>query len=247
MKDWQVAISGGSQGIGKACAAALADGGVTNHLIGRRREPLEHVATRIKGHAYPADITDSAALAQVFEQIATRSNGRLDGLIINAARYGMKPLSDVEPAEFRAYLETNVIASLELVRLARPLLERGSGKSIVMVSSTLAWRPVPGTGVYAASKAALNSLTQCLALELAPLGIRVNAVLPGVVDTPIHEPQGGSDPTRTEKMRQLAPLHPLGRVGQATDVARLIEFLISPRSAWMTGARIPVDGGISIA
>ncbi len=247
MRDWHVAISGGSQGIGFATAQALATDGMNVHLMARRELPLRSAAEAVGGNAYACDISKIDQIQTVFEDISLNTSGRLDGLVVNAAKYGMGAALDTSPATFRAYLELNLVASLELVKHALPLLRNGQGKSIVMVSSTLALKPVPGTAIYAASKAALDSLTMSLALELASEGIRVNAVLPGVVNTPIHEPQNENEPSRAEKMKILSPLHPLGRVGSPDDIAAAIKFLISPASSWMTGVRVPVDGGISIA
>ncbi|MCB1043006.1 MAG: SDR family oxidoreductase [Acidobacteria bacterium] len=247
MQDWHIAITGGSKGIGAATANTLARQAVHLHLMARNQPKLDEFSRSLNAKAYSIDLAKPEQIAHVMRSIGESSGGRLDGLVINAAKYGMSSYQDLTPEMFRAYLDTNLVASLELVRCAAPLLKAGQGKSIVMVSSTLALRPVPGTAAYAASKAGLNNLVRCLALELAAESIRVNAVLPGVVDTEIHDPQRVSDPSRSEKMTQLAPLHPLGRVGTAQDVANMIEFLLSPKSSWMTGSCITVDGGISVA
>ena len=110
---------------------------------------------------------------------------------------------------------------------------------MVNVSSTLAEKAIPGMAAYNASKAALNQLTRSLALEWAPT-VRVNAVMPAVVDTPIHALRGMSP----EQVQEMDGIHPLGRIGQPEDVASLIVFLLSDASSWMTGAVIPVDGGV---
>lgn len=123
----------------------------------------------------------------------------------------------------------------------------GQGKSVVLVSSTLSHRPLGVSAVYSATKSAGDSLMKSLALAYADRGLRFNSVLPGVVDTAIHEPQKPGDPSRAEKMAQVANLHPLGRVGKPEEIANMIVHLLGPAAAWTTGAMIPVDGGISLA
>jgi NAD(P)-dependent dehydrogenase (short-subunit alcohol dehydrogenase family) len=110
---------------------------------------------------------------------------------------------------------------------------------VVNVSSTLAEKPIPGMAAYNASKAALNQLTRSLALEWAP-AIRVNAIMPGVVDTPIHADRGLTE----DQVHSMDRFHPLQRIGTPSDVASLILFLLSDASSWITGAVIPIDGGM---
>ena len=110
---------------------------------------------------------------------------------------------------------------------------------MVNVSSTLAERAIPGMAAYNSSKAALNQLTRSIALEWAP-AIRVNAVMPAVVDTPIQSSRG----ITPDQVRDMGRMHPLGRVGRPGDVADLIVFLLSERASWMTGAVVPIDGGM---
>ena len=118
-------------------------------------------------------------------------------------------------------------------------MHKGELPAVVNVSSTLAERAIPGMAAYNASKAALNQLTKSLALEWAP-EVRVNAIMPAVVDTPIHEGRGMSP----AQVRGMGRLHPMGRVGQPADVANMVVYLLSDSASWMTGAVIPVDGGI---
>lgn len=248
MENWHFLITGGSAGIGLAVARSLVASGAVVHLTGRREDALKAAANDLGSRAqiYPGDIGDAAQQKAMLAQVAENTGGRLDGLVVNAAKYGFESVEDIEPQTLEDYFRINCLSSVWLVQGALPLLEKGEGKSIVMISSTLAMRPVAGTAAYAATKAALNSLTKSFAIELAPKAIRCNAILPGVVDTPIHEPQGPSDPSREEKLSQLGPMHLAGRVGEPEEVAHAVVFLLSQQSTWTTGTLMPVDGGISL-
>ncbi|CAM2066852.1 SDR family oxidoreductase [Sulfidibacter corallicola] len=248
MKGNHVLISGGSSGIGLALARLLVAEGVQVHLVGRDERRLEHACAALgdAAHAYVADMSLESDIERLIAEVSARCDGTLDGLVVNAAKYGFINLSKMSSCELDQYFRTNAIGPVLLVNGCLGMLKKGTGKSIVMVSSTLATRPIAGTGAYAATKAALNSLAKSYALELAEDGIRVNAVLPGVVNTPIHEPQTPNDPPREEKMAQLGPMHPIGRVGEAEEVASMIHFLLSDRTGWVTGSLFYVDGGISL-
>lgn len=249
MASRHVLITGGSSGIGLAVAEKLAARDCCVHLCGRRSEPLEEAGRCIGERAllYKCDVSVSEDRETLLREVTANSDGRLDGFVINAALYGFRPLVEMEEKEADAYFRTNTLSVIHMMRLAYPALRKGAGKSVVFVSSTLATRPIAGCGAYAATKSALNSLAKSYSLELAADGIRVNAVLPGVVDTPIHDPSGPNDPSREQKMASLAGLHPLGRVGEPRDVAEIVCFLLSSRTSWITGSLYYVDGGINLA
>jgi NAD(P)-dependent dehydrogenase (short-subunit alcohol dehydrogenase family) len=152
----------------------------------------------------------------------------------------MASLDETEPELWDEAFAVNVRGPYLCCRALGSLLRSGASPSVVNVSSTLAVKAIPGMAAYNASKAALNQLTRSLALEWAPT-VRVNGVMPAVVDTPIHRSRGMDD----KAVRQMARVHPLRRIGRPEDVAGLIVYLLSDASAWVTGAVIPIDGGMT--
>lgn len=248
MQGREVLITGGSAGIGLDCVRLLTEAGARVHVVARDQTRLEAVQAEFAGQVttLAADLAETGAVDVVTDHLQKHDVQALDGLVVNAAKYGFRSLTECSLAELQAYFQVNTISAIQLINAALPYLRKGEGRSIVCVSSTLSARPIAGTGAYAASKAALNSLVQTYALETAADRIRVNAVLPGVVDTDIHEPQTEQDPPRAEKMAAMGPMHPLGRVGSVRDVAAMILFLLGDQSAWTTGSLYNVDGGISL-
>jgi NAD(P)-dependent dehydrogenase (short-subunit alcohol dehydrogenase family) len=234
-------ITGAGGGIGAATARRLAQLGASVALNGRRPAPLEALATQIRTAGgrcgvVVGDIAAEGAAGRVV-QATVDQLGALDVLVNNAALYEPGPALQTSPGTWRKNLEVNVTAPFLLCCAAHDHLRAASGV-IVNVLSNLAQRPVANTAAYSASKAALLSLTQALALEWARDGIRVVGVAAGIVDTPMH-----GDRTR---LAQAGGLHPLGRVGQPEEVAEVIAFLAGAQSAWTTGAVWNVDGGIGL-
>jgi len=236
----RVVISGASSGIGLAAARMLAADGAEVCLVARRAEPLAGLATDLGGRtwAQACDVADPAAVKALAAAVRGRW-GALDGLVNNAGIAVMASLADTSDAAWDETFAVNVRGPFLLCRELGPLLAGGEGAAVVNVSSTLADKAIPGMAAYNASKAALNQLTRSLALEWAP-AVRVNAVMPGVVDTPIHATRGLSP----EQVQSMGGIHPLRRIGRPEDVASLIVFLLSDASSWVTGAVIPVDGGM---
>lgn len=236
----RVVISGGSSGIGLEAARMMVSRGAEVCLTARREEQLTAATEEIgpTAWAWPCDVSDPVSVAALAAEVEGRW-GALDGLVNNAGVATMARLDETSNEEWDETFAINVRGPFILCREIGPLLRAGTSPAVVNISSTLAERAIPGMAAYNASKAALNQLTRSLALEWAPT-VRVNAIMPAVVDTPIHSLRGMS----AEQVQAMGDMHPLNRVGRPEDVAEMIAYLLSGAASWMTGAIIPVDGGM---
>lgn len=242
-------LTGAGTGIGRAIALQLASEGTTVVGVGRRPAKLAEVVEAAAGSPggvvpFPGDVNDRA-LPQRLAAFVTERYGRLDALVHNAGIVQPDRLATQTDASLDGQLATNLTAPLRLTRALLPLLQQGHAASVVMVSSNLGVRPVPNFLSYSISKAALNFAVTCLAPELGPLGIRVNSVSPGVIDTPIHDRFGSAD-ERTAYFASLAAVTPVPRTGEPADVAHVVCFLASPAASYVTGANLVVDGGLGL-
>jgi NAD(P)-dependent dehydrogenase (short-subunit alcohol dehydrogenase family) len=232
-------ITGGNAGIGEAIAKLFAQEGAAVVITGRRKEMLERVVGEIKpgrALAVAGSVTDDAHARSAVDQ-AVRTFGKLNVLVNNAGigAFG-KTLHETDDATWDEVLAVNLTGVFRVTRAAIPAMLSAGGGSIVNISSIASLVGIPLLPAYAASKGGLDSLTRCLAIDYAKQGIRCNAVNPGLVDTPI------SDPAR---LAQVLSDYPLGRPGTPEEVAKLVLYLASDESAWVTGAIFPIDGGMT--
>src|SRR5262249_34752847 len=215
----------------------------------RRRDRLDGVAARIRDAGGAAevvvgDVRDETTCA-AWVRTARERFGGLDGLVNAAGVIAPGGLLETAPAEWDRVMDSNVRSIFLLTRAASAELIARKG-SVVNLSSVAGPRPYAGLLAYCVSKAAVDAFTRCVALDLAPHGVRVNAVNPGVVVTELHTVTNAV-PDYPGFLERSKTTHPLGRVGQAEEIAALVAFLLSDEAAWVTGGCFPIDGGRALA
>lgn len=247
LQDVVAIVTGGSSGIGRATALGLAAAGARVLVTARRAGPL---ADTVGAHpAVRGLVADVASPRDAARTVAAAVDawGRLDVLINNAGAGAILPLADATEERIASILAVNVVGPSLLARAALPYLTATRG-AIVNVSSTFGHKAAPALSHYAASKAALEHLTRCWALELAPHGVRVNAVAAGPTESGALTGMMGLSPEDAAAIeREETARIPLGRRGVPADVARWIVQLADPASAWVTGQVVTVDGGLELA
>lgn len=237
-------ITGGGSGIGAATARRFAQEGATVVVCGRRRDPLDAVVDHIaatggKAEAVIADVSDEAGFTAALEAAAQR-HGRLDVLVNNAMAYTWGSIEDMSTTDWHANFATSVDGTFWGTRTAMRLM-KGKGGAIVNVSSICGSLGTPWMAGYSAAKAAIDNFSRAAAAEGAAQGIRVNVVIPAVVETPATAGMLADENSR----RTTEKLIPMGRVGQPEELANAILFLASDEASYITGASLPVDGGRS--
>jgi 3-oxoacyl-[acyl-carrier protein] reductase len=237
----RILVTGASSGIGRATATQLLKRGDHVVLCGRDKNRLEAVAETApkRSHLLQVDLQVREQRARLLDQAKERLGG-LDGVILVAGVVVHQEPDAIDPSSLEQQMEINLLSALEVGGQA--LADLNDGGALVLVASTLAHRPVATSAVYSATKAGLIAATKSLALAGAKRKIRVNSVSPGVVDTAmIAKPRPGQNDVAAIR-RELAALHPLGRLGQAEEVAEAIVFVHD--AAWMTGSDLVIDGGL---
>lgn len=238
-------VTGASKGIGAAIAKAYAAEGATvvvNYASDRAgAEAVVSDIERGQGRAIAvqADVAKAGDVERLFD-ISKETYGRVDVVVNNAGVFAFQPLEQASEAEFHRQFNINVLGSLLVAQQAAKHIGADGG-SIVNVSSVVSESPVPGSAIYSATKGAVDTLSQALALELAPRKIRVNTVAPGGVDTEGARALGIPD---SDFGADIVSRTPLGRLGQPDDIAKVAVFLASDDSAWLTGERITASGGL---
>lgn len=232
-------ITGGGTGIGRAAAIALANAGAKVMIVGRREAPIKALTAEYKDSITycVADISQTGSSQKIMDSVLKQFN-RLDILVNNAATATIKPLANITDQEIEQLTATNIKGLLALCRDATASLQQNHG-NIINLSSVAAQSAVPGFSAYAATKSAIDRITKILAVELGPLGIRVNAVSPGLTKTDMlaETPEAAI----TKLVNEATALR---RLGTAEDIARTITWLASDEASWITGQIIQSSGGL---
>lgn len=243
LTDKVAVITGGTTGIGFATARLFADEGAKVIVTGRSPATLEAARAELAGKAevVASDATKLADIESLFEQVRAK-HGRVDVLFANAGGGQFRPLEAVDEAYFDSIFNLNVKSVYFTLQKALPLLGRGS--SVVLNTSIAGAKGFPSTSVYGAAKAAVRQIARSLAAELLERGIRVNAVSPGPIETPIYTKLGLGENVDGFK-QQMTASNPMKRFGRPEEVARATLFLASDDASYITGAELAVDGGVT--
>jgi len=241
-----VMITGATSGIGRAVAKRFAASLARIIAVGRNRSALAQVEREIhEAGGVPlmlaVDVTIDSDVRRAVD-IAISKAGRLDVLVNAAGHISTGSIEDTSLSAWDAMMNVNLRSVFYLMQMAAPHLIRTQG-NIVNISSVTGLRSFPGVLAYCVSKAGVDQLTRCAALELAPKGVRVNAVNPGVVVTEIHKRGGMNEEDYENFLERSKTTHPLGRVGQPSEIAELVFYLASEKASWITGATYQIDGG----
>ncbi|HMB70613.1 MAG TPA: glucose 1-dehydrogenase [bacterium] len=242
----RILVTGASSGIGRATARRLAARGASVAATGRRTEPLDELRRETQDDpgsvwTFAGDLTD-ASFREELVRAAIAELGGLDGLVNAAGIIGFGDWNTTDLDAWDHMMDVNLRAVFDLTKRALPALLESRG-AVVNVSSVTGIRAFPNVLAYCVSKAGLDQFTRCLALEVAPHGVRVNSVNPGVVRTNLHRAGGMAEDAYAGFLEHGKDTHPLGRIGEPDDVAAAIQFLLSDESGWITGETLPVDGG----
>lgn len=235
-----VAIIGATGGIGGALARQLAAAGCRLSLAARDPSRLNPLVSELGAHGASVDATEAEQVDRFLEG-ATDRWGRLDGVVNAAGSLLLKPAHSTEDAEWASVLATNLTTAFHVLRASVRILMRGEGGAIVLMASAVAMRGMIHHEAVAAAKAGVVGLAKSAAATYARHRIRVNCVAPGLTRTPLTAGLTRHEPT----LKASTALHPLGRIGEADEVAGAIRWFLSSEQSWVTGQVLAVDGGLS--
>jgi 3-oxoacyl-[acyl-carrier protein] reductase len=239
-------VNGASQGIGLAIARTLAAEGAAVCMTARREPALAQAAERVAHDtgARVAAVQADIRRAEDCARIVAEAVGRLGGIDILVNNDGAPPLGqslELDDGAWAKAVDQNLMSVLRMVRAALPHMRARGGGSIVNITALSAVQPISGFGLSVATWAGVIGLAKTLSLELGPLGITINTICPGLIETPrLHKVTAQSG----KAMRDLAAEIPVGRVGRPEDIAAMAAFLVSPRGSYLTGTTIQIDGGL---
>tara|TARA_R110002033_G_scaffold52481_2_gene99861 strand:- start:1083 stop:1820 length:738 start_codon:yes stop_codon:yes gene_type:complete len=245
MNNKTVVITGGTSGIGFACAAYLLDLNYKVIITGRTKENLEKAVSKL-GENSTGFLSDTSSLSAIDDLVFKIKNefGKIDGLFVNAGIFKASNFEGTTEDLFDDTMNVNFKGAFFTVQKFIPILKNPS--SIVLNTSIVVFKAFTNTSVYTASKAALESLSKVLNIELADKGIRTNIVSPGVTESPIQKKSGMTDTAINELLNHFSSTSPIGRIVQPTDIAPIVEFLLSDKSLVLRNEKIIVDGGTTL-
>ena len=234
-------VTGGNSGIGYAAAKDFIDNGAKVVITGRNAEAVNRAAEELGAVGIVADQSSLADTDSLVNQVKSQF-GKVDILFINAGIVTMAPIEVLTEEQFDNNMDINFKGAFFTLQKFIPILHEGA--SVINLSSINAYAGMPNTAVYGASKAALNAITRVAALELAPKKIRVNAISPGPVKTPIFGKAGLDESAINEFSSAMQNRVPLKRFGESDDIAKLVTFLASDDASFITGSEYVIDGGV---
>ncbi len=243
LKGQTALITGGGTGIGYGVAECFVAAGARVVLVGRRADVLKDAVTKLGNQAAyeVCDITQLEQLPAVYERIHQKI-GRVSILVNNAGNHVKKPPSDTTTSDFESILRLHVMSAFEITKIFVKDMTEGGG-SIVFMASMASFLAIPLVSAYSTAKAGLVGLTRSLAADYSPCGIRVNAIAPGWIETPLLHEALDNDP---ERMQKIITRTPLGSLGTIRDIGWAAVYLCSPAARFITGTVLPVDGGASV-
>lgn len=236
-------VTGGNSGLGFATAKKLCDNGIKTFIIGRTKDKTEEACTDIGPNAIPVifDLNDLAGIPNMISEIA--KEGNIDILVNNAGINCKKEFTEVTDDEFESIIHTNIKSVFTVSREVVKVMHNHGGGSIINISSMASQYGIPKVIAYSASKGAIEAMTRAMAVELAPMGIRVNCVAPGFIKTKMSAKALDNDPERKNKVLSRTPM---GILGEPSDIADAVYYFATSESKFVTGTILPVDGGNSI-